>query len=327
MRPVSVLFFWLLGCLADHWNHINTTFYNDTVRAQGIDPAAHPDLPDPFTHRVFGGSVTGTSLTAVSGSGNLQLHTSSAASPNTIEVQVKLLTIANTTPTGWLHAMSQLVASAGGKSTSPMDCMRGPSVAWLARVGCAAAWREITERSYIQVTDRGSAGGARTADKSARTAAENITTHAAWDRYLSIIQGRRAYAPIKFNGQDFLSNQAGHGFDYRVWGEAYWWQGTRHPYYNCLDAGDVDTLRSMLDFYARMLPYVQARSAAQFKGTSVGGVLSDGGALFEETTTQFGMYQESNWGCNASADRTSVHTRPDGASGNRFIRFHFTGSR
>ena len=68
----------------------------------------------------------------------------------------------------------------------------------------------------------------------ARTAAVNITTHAAWDRYLSTIQGRQAFAPIKFNGQDFLSDQAGHGWDYREWGEAYWWQGTRHPYYNTL---------------------------------------------------------------------------------------------
>ena len=33
-----------------------------------------------------------------------------------------------------------------------------------------------------------------------RSSAENITTHAAWDRYLSIIQGRSSYAPIKFNG-------------------------------------------------------------------------------------------------------------------------------
>jgi len=45
--------------------------------------------------------------------------------------------------------------------------------------------------------------------------------------FRSVIQGRSAYAPIKFNGQDFLSDQAGKGWDYRVWGEGYWWQGTR----------------------------------------------------------------------------------------------------
>ena len=56
-------------------------------------------------------------------------------------------------------------------------------------------------------------------------------------------------------------------------------------------AGDVDTMRAMLDFYARMLPHVQARSAAQFHGTPIGGALSDGAALYNEVITQFGTYQ------------------------------------
>lgn len=201
------------------------------------------------------------------------------------------------------------------------------------------SWAELMERSYIEVTER-STPGAAAADTSgsspkgslsrsehttdggydddpaaepqaqpqwradrARSAADNITTHAAWDRYLSLIQGRSAFAAIKFNGQDFLrcgsstttvlrcrflmvktddlprqatrdkiqaglcnvkpdddacsdSDEAGKGWDYRQWGKAYWWQGTRHPYYNALAAGDIDTMRSMLDFYTRMLPYL-----------------------------------------------------------------------
>ena len=40
-----------------HWNHINTTYYNDTMRAQGIDPAC-PGCVDIFTHRAFGGSLS-----------------------------------------------------------------------------------------------------------------------------------------------------------------------------------------------------------------------------------------------------------------------------
>lgn len=32
--------------------------------------------------------------------------------------------------------------------------------------------------------------------------------------------------------------------------------------------GDLDTMRAFLDFYLRMLPYVQARTKAQFKNTS-----------------------------------------------------------
>ena len=82
-------------------------------------------------------------------------------------------------------------------------------------------------------------------------------------------------------------------------------------------------MRSMLDFYARMLPYTAARSAAQWRNASVGGSLSGGAALYEEVTTLFGTYQEANWGCNITDPEAP---RPDGASNNRFIRFHFTGS-
>ena len=35
-----------------HWNHINSTYANDTMRSQGMDPASTPG--DPFTHRAFG---------------------------------------------------------------------------------------------------------------------------------------------------------------------------------------------------------------------------------------------------------------------------------
>ena len=70
---------------------------------------------------------------------------------------------------------------------------------------------------------------------------------------------------IKFNGQGFTVDE-GKGPDYRDWADAYWWQNTRQPYYNALQQGDLDTMRSFLDFYLRMLPYVNARTKAQFKG-------------------------------------------------------------
>ena len=61
------------------------------------------------------------------------------------------------------------------------------------------------------------------------------------------------------------------------------------PYYNALAAGDFDTMRSFLDFYLRMLPYVEARTKVQFLATA--NPLT-AGALYEETCTQFGMYNE-----------------------------------
>ena len=87
------------------------------------------------------------------------------------------------------------------------------------------------------------------------------------------------------------------------------------------DKGDFDTMRSFLDFYLRMLPYVQARTAAQFKGTAH--PLSSPAAFYEETCTQFGMYNPNGglgWGCGSPIPRAN------GASANSYIRFHFTGA-
>jgi hypothetical protein len=70
-----------------HWNHINTTYQNDTMANQGVDPAANPHLADIFTHRAFGGTVKGAGL---SGGGGLVL--SGTGLPK-VDVQVNLLTM------------------------------------------------------------------------------------------------------------------------------------------------------------------------------------------------------------------------------------------
>lgn len=95
-------------------------------------------------------------------------------------------------------------------------------------------------------------------------------------------------------------------------------QNTRQPYYNVLAQGDYDSMRAFLAFYRRMLPYVQARTAAQFKGTST--ELKPPAALYPETTTQFGTYTSGDWGCKSEVPRKY------GASDNGNVRFHWTGS-
>ena len=165
------------------------------------------------------------------------------------------------------------------------------------------------DRSYVEVT---------AANASSAKSAKQITDHANWDRYLTLIQGQKAYAPVKFNGQAFTCNNTGHGWDYRGCGAAYWWQNTRQPYYNVLAQGDYDSMRAFLGFYRRMLPYVQARTAAQFKGTST--ELRPPAALYPETTTQFGTYTAGDWGCKSPVPRKY------GASDNGNVRFHWTGS-
>ena len=66
-----------------------------------------------------------------------------------------------------------------------------------------------------------------------------------------------------------------------------------------------------------MLPYVEARTKVQFKATK--NPLT-AGALYEETCTQFGLYNEGDWGCNTGAPAKN------GASSNSYIRFHWTGA-
>jgi len=76
-------------------------------------------------------------------------------------------------------------------------------------------------------------------------------------------------------------------------------------------------MEAFLNFYLRALPYVEARTKAQFKGTATP---ITAGALFEETATAFGMYNEGDWGCHSPVPRQY------GASKNSFIRFHWTGA-
>ena len=72
----------------------------------------------------------------------------------------------------------------------------------------------MSRSSFIEVTAN---------DPTKAEQAHQITDHVNWDRYLSLIQGRTAYAPIKFNGQAFNCNNTGKGWVARDWGAAYWW--------------------------------------------------------------------------------------------------------
>ena len=51
--------------------------------------------------------------------------------------------------------------------------------------------------------------------------------------------------------------------------------------------------------------YVEARTKVQFKGTATP---LTAGALYEETCTQFGVYNEGDWGCHSSIPRSVVST-------------------
>ena len=136
-----------------HWNHINTTYFNDTMAAQGVDPAANPQLVDMFTHRAFGGSLSAAGLTG----GGLSLS-SSGRSLSSVDVELKLLTMMAGSGGEWIAAVGKLPAAA-------VEGSQGQAV--------AATWGEIMERSYIEVSGRSPLTG---------PSSKQITDHVNWDR-------------------------------------------------------------------------------------------------------------------------------------------------
>lgn len=119
-------------------------------------------------------------------------------------------------------------------------------------------------------------------------------------RWMQACAGRGAY-PIKFNGSIFTvepRHSGGPDFDpdYRRWGDCYWWQNSRLPYYPMLAAGDFDMLEPLFSLYAAAIPLCEAR-ARIYHGVR--------GAYFPETMTIFGAYSNGDYGW----DRTGRESR------------------
>ena len=219
-----------------HWNHLNTTYYNDTLLNQGVDPAT-PGLADMFTHLAWGGSLSGDAGFNKPSPGPTGLAVATKTPTTTAALKLKLLTLKVDDPAIWIAEIAKVTTAPPGTPSPPGE------------TETQTTWEEINDRSYIQLTGR---------DAESAASAKQITDHVNWDRYLALVQGRVAFGPIKFNGQAFNCNNTGKGWDTRDWGADYWWQNERQPYYNAVAQGDLDTMRAFLDFYLRMLPYVTA---------------------------------------------------------------------
>jgi hypothetical protein len=110
-------------------------------------------------------------------------------------------------------------------------------------------------------------------------------------RWITACAGRGNY-PIKFNGSIFTVDPkfaGGPDFnaDWRRWGDCYWWQNTRLPYFPMAARGDFDEVRTLFRFYRAVLPLCEAR-AKLYHGVA--------GAYFPETMTIFGTYANRDYG-------------------------------
>ncbi len=122
--------------------------------------------------------------------------------------------------------------------------------------------------------------------------AATVSQAYALQRFVTACQGR-GEAPIKFNGgiftvepQRYDSRHTGSP-DWRLWGDAYWYQNTRHMYHPMLACGDFGLMAPFFALYERALPLASARAHAWY------GVA---GAFFPETMSVFGAYPNRDYG-------------------------------
>lgn len=119
-------------------------------------------------------------------------------------------------------------------------------------------------------------------------------------RWMTACGGRGAY-PIKFNGSIFTVDPkyaGGPDFnaDWRKWGDCFWWQNTRLPYFPMIARGDFDEIHTLFRFYENVLPICRGRAKLYHDAE---------GAYFPEVMTIFGTYANKDYGWTRSGHRTN----------------------
>ncbi len=110
-------------------------------------------------------------------------------------------------------------------------------------------------------------------------------------RWMTACGGRGNY-PIKFNGSIFTVDPKFSGgpdlsADWRRWGDSFWWQNTRLPYFPMIARGDFDEVHTLFRFFRDAVPLCKARAKLYHNVD---------GAYFPETMTIFGTYANGDYG-------------------------------
>jgi alpha-L-fucosidase 2 len=270
------------------WFHRNRrSVWKDNLVLQGLDSAAL-SMRDPLLHRTFGGTIEGPGLRAVS---DTVLQTSRPQRQITFSVYP--YTSTDRTPEQWLEQVS---SRSKGLSAAPLKTRFEKHRTW---------WKEFWSRSSIIVTSR---------DPALYGVTSAVTRGYMLQRFANACAGRGAM-PIKFNGTLFTVDtydrkDATKGFDadFRQWGDPYWFQNTRLPYWTMLQAGDLDLMTPLFATYLNALP-LRTYATRRYYGHE--------GAFYPETMNFWGTYTDANYGPN----RTGM---PDGLTTNTYIRYYWT---
>jgi hypothetical protein len=226
-----------------------------SLRVQGLSP--HADLVrDPLADRTFGGRIVAPGF---SNDGPSALRAKAAR-----DFHVRVVTHAEqSTTTGEWKAR---LASAERASRDGHAARRATSD-W---------WNTFWNRSWIFVD--GPDG-------------EAVTRAYVLQRWMTAAAGR-GHFPIKFNGSIFTVEPAFTGGppmnpDWRRWGDCYWWQNTRLPYFPMIARGDLDEIEPLFRMYEAAVPLGRARVRDYFGAD---------GVAFPETMTIFGTWSNRDYG-------------------------------
>lgn len=244
---------------AVEWHHRNAySVVPLTLKHQSIESLAGL-VRDPLVDRTFGGRLFGPGFVSDGPWG-----VKSAEPVTQFELAVATYSAQTKSVDAWAVELEGIAAKADAK---------------VAAQRTAAWWNDFWNRSWIFI------GGGDPA------ATAHATQAYALQRWITACGGRGNY-PIKFNGSIFtvdpkFSGGPDYSADWRRWGDGYWWQNTRLPYYPMIARGDFDELPTLFRMYREALPLCRGRAKLYHNVD---------GAYFPETMTIFGAYSNRDYG-------------------------------
>lgn len=247
------------------WYHQNRQSVYDFVMKHQQKEAVADNFPDPIRNRVWGVSISADGLKKANDSTFLSTH-------DIRQCELKLVT----------HSAQYESVADWKKEISRRTKRTSADKAFLAS---RKWWSDFWKHSYIYV---------EIPDEP--ELAHRLTQSYILQRYMQAGSGRGNF-PIKFNGSIFTTDpkytraSAEYSPDFRMWGNDFWWQNTRLPYYAMLANGDFDQMHALFDFYLDRMSAFKTLASKYYQAK---------GAFIPETVTIFGTYANGEYGWDRS---------------------------
>lgn len=245
------------------WYHCNRKLENDgfeiNMKLQGLGGYIKK-MQHPLLGRTFGAWVEGDNLKSVD-----KMTLKSKAPSKNHTVMICSITEHPSTGKKWLATIEKSVKKLHSKNLSQ------------AKKDHRKWWAEFWGRSHIFIKDK-------------NHATDKLAQVYTLQRYLNACSSRDKF-PIKFNGGLWtfipVEGQDGPDYDYRKWGNGYWWQNTRLPYWPMYASGDFDMMKCFFDIYANALDMAKYRTQKYYNHP---------GAHFPETIFWWGSSVSAHYG-------------------------------